>query len=101
MTEKVENYYRKDEKLFYKRACKNIAKWGGCVSNWLGSLGTRVTSVYCIHWTIYCFLGLALICVLGDYISQWTIIPASILVLVASDLLSRLYVKFKKTNLKR
>ena len=78
-----------------------IAKWGGCVSNWLGSLGTRVTSVYCIHWTIYCFLGLALICVLGDYISQWTIIPASILVLVASDLLSRLYVKFKKTNLKR
>ena len=72
-----------------------IAKWGGCVSNWLGSLGTRVTSVYCIHWTIYCFLGLALICVLGDYISQWTIIPASILVLVASDLLSRLYVKIK------
>ena len=72
-----------------------LAKWGGCVSNWLCSLGNRVTSVYCIHWTIYCFLGLLLICILGDYIPQWKIIPVSVSVLVASDLMSRLYVKIK------
>jgi uncharacterized membrane protein len=72
-----------------------LAKWGGRISDWLGSLGARVTSVYCIHWTIYCFLGLLLSCVLGDYISQWIIIPVSVVVLVASDLLSRLYVKIK------
>lgn len=72
-----------------------LVKWGGTVGGWLGSLGKRVTSVYCIHWTIYCFISLILSCILEDYLPQWTMIPASILVLIASDLLSRLYVKFK------
>ena len=78
-----------------------IAKWGGYVSNWIGSLGNRVTSIYCIHWTIYCFLCLALICVLEDYIPQWTIIPTAILVMIASDLLSRLYEKLKNRKLEK
>ena len=72
-----------------------LSKWCGCISNWLRSLGNRITSVYCIHWTLYCFLYLFLICVMEDYISQWVLIPVSVVVLVASDLLSRLYVKIK------
>ena len=72
-----------------------LAKCGGRISNWLRSLGNRVTSVYCIHYTLYAFLYLFLICVLEDYISQWVLIPVSVVVLVASDLLSRLYVKIK------
>ena len=75
-----------------------LVKCGGCISDWLRSLGNRVTSVYCIHWTLYCFLYLFLICILEDYISQWVLIPASVVVLVASDLLSRLYVKIKTSK---
>ena len=71
-----------------------LNKLGGCVSNWLCSMGNRVTSIYCIHWTIYCFLYVFLFCFLESYISQWLIIPVSILVLVVSDLLSRLYKKY-------
>ena len=75
-----------------------LAKWGGFVADWLGSMGNRVTSVYCIHWTLYCFLYLILICVLENYLPQWVLIPASILVLVASDLLSRLYLRIKRVK---
>lgn len=72
-----------------------LAKWKGCVSNWLRSLGSRVTSVYCIHWTLYCFLLLLMICVQETYVSQWAIIPTAILVMIVSDMLSRLYMKIK------
>lgn len=75
-----------------------LIKWGGRVADWLGSMGNRVTSVYCIHWTIYSFLSLLLICVLDGYISQWVLIPVSVGVLVASDLLSRLYARFIKNR---
>ena len=71
-----------------------LKKWGGCVADWLSSMGNRVTSIYCIHWTIYCFLYVFLFCFLENYISQWLIIPVSALVLVVSDLLSRLYKKY-------
>ena len=73
-----------------------LAKWGGRVADWLASLGNRVTSVYCIHWTVYCFMALVLICTLDSYyVSQWLLLPISVSVLVVSDLLSRLYVKLK------
>ena len=75
-----------------------IVKWGGCVADWLGSIGERITSIYCIHWTIYCFTSLILVCVLNNYLSQWTMIPASVLVLIASDLISGQYAKFKKNK---
>lgn len=73
-----------------------LAKFGGRVADWLGSMGNRVTSVYCIHWTLYCFAALLLTCVLENYISQWVMIPASVSVLIASDLLSRVYINFKR-----
>jgi hypothetical protein len=75
-----------------------LVKWGGCIADWLGSMGNRVTSVYCIHWTLYCFLYLILICVMENYLPQWALIPASVSVLIASDLISRQYVKFKKNR---
>ena len=68
--------------------------------NWLESMGKRVTSIYFAHWTIYCFLYLVLVCVLEDYISPWTIFPTAVLVLIASDLSSRLYIKTKR-NVKK
>ena len=78
-----------------------LVKWGGIVTDWLDSMGNRVTSVYCIHWTLYCFLYLILLCVLENYLPQWVLIVASVSVLAASDLLSRLYVKLKKRKLNR
>ena len=51
----------------------------------------------CIHWTIYYYLYVFLFCFLEDYISQWLIIPVSILIIAASDLLSRFY-KNKKVK---
>lgn len=75
-----------------------LAKWGGRVADWLGSMSNRITSVYCIHWTLYCFLYLVLICVLENYLPQWALIVASVSVLAASDLLSRVYVRLKKEN---
>ena len=77
-----------------------LNKWGGRVVNWLGSMGSRVTSVYCIQWTIYYFLYVVLFCCLADYIPQWTIIPTSIVVIAASDLLSRLYIKWRRRKSK-
>ena len=77
-----------------------LNKLGGRISNWLSSIGNRVTSIYCIHWTIYCFLYVFLFCFLESYISQWWIIPTSILVLASSDWLSRLYKKSKAKKCK-
>ena len=71
-------------------------KWGGRVANWLESMGNRVTSIYCIHWTILCFLYVFLFCLLGDYISQWWIIPTSVVVLILSDVLSRAYKQIRR-----
>ena len=75
-----------------------LNKWGGCIANWLSSMGNRVTSVYCIHWTIYCFLYVFLFCFLDDYVPQWIMLLTGVLVLVVSDLLSQLYIKLKKKS---
>ena len=75
-----------------------LKKWGGCVSNWLSSMGNRVTSVYCIHWTIYYFLYVFLFCFLENYVPQWIMLVTGILVLIVSDLLSRIYIHLKKKN---
>ena len=74
-----------------------LNQWGGCVASWLSSMGNRITSIYCIHWTIYCFLCTILLCCFESYIPQWMMLGVSVLVLVASDLSSRLYEKFKKS----
>ena len=78
-----------------------VAKLGGFVVSWIESVGKRVTSIYFIHWTIYCFLYLFLVCILEDYIPQWTIVPTAVLVMIASDLLSRVYENLKKRKLKK
>ena len=70
-----------------------LTKWCGCISKWLSSIGNRVTSIYCIHWTLLFYLYAFLFCFLEAYISQWLIIPVSILLIATSDLLSRLYKK--------
>ena len=73
-----------------------LAKWGGRVSNWLSAAGNRVTSIYCIHWTILYFMYALMFCFLADYLSQWWILLVSVSVIAVSDLLSRLYIKAKK-----
>ena len=73
-----------------------LNKWGGCVAIWLSSMGNRVTSIYCIQWTILCFLYTILLCYFEPYIPQWVMLLASVWVLVISDLSSVLYVDFKK-----
>ena len=73
-----------------------LNKWGGCVASWLSSMGNRVTSIYCIQWTILCFLYTILLCYFEPYIPQWVMLLASVWVLVISDLSSVLYVDFKK-----
>ena len=73
-----------------------LDKWGGCISGWLGSLGNRVTSVYCIHWTIYCFLYAFLFCYSESYVPQWGMLLTGAAVLIVSDLLSRMYINLKK-----
>ena len=73
-----------------------VNKWGGCMAKWLSSMGNRVTSIYCIHWTIYCFLYVFLFCFSESYVPQWIMLLTSALVLIVSDLLSGLYIKCKK-----
>ena len=73
-----------------------LEKWCARIAGWFGSMGRRVNSIYCIHWTLYCFLYLLLLCILSVYVSQWTIVPAGIVVLAGSDWLSRLYITIKK-----
>ena len=77
-----------------------LKKLGGRIGGWLESMGSRVTSIYCIHWVCYCTLYLILLCVLEDYLSQLMLLPASVLVLIVSDILSRIYVNFKRKNKK-
>ena len=72
-----------------------LDKWCGSIARWLGSMGNRVTSIYCIHYTLYAFLYLLLLFFLEDYIPQWWIVPVSMLMVAASDLLSRFYKKIK------
>jgi uncharacterized membrane protein len=74
-----------------------IGKFTSRISTYLQSLGSRVSSVYCIHWTIYAFLYLVLRVVIVDrFIPLWTVIPTGLTVLIAADCLSRLYKKNKK-----
>ena len=80
-------------------------KWGKIsarTSSFFESMGTRITSIFCIHWTIYCFLYLLLVCVMGDnYLPLWTVPPVAAAVFVSSDILSRFYKKhIKKTSIK-
>ena len=72
-----------------------VNKWGGCATDWLSSMGNRVTSIYCIHWTVYCFLYVFLFCFLDNYVPQWGMLLTGVMVLIVSDLLSRLYIKLK------
>jgi uncharacterized membrane protein len=62
------------------------------LSGWFESLGVRISSFYCIHWVVYSFLYLTLLCVLGDnFVSGWVVAPTAVLVLLVADALSRLY----------
>ena len=73
-------------------------RWG---FRWLSSLGTRVNSVYCIHWTIYAFLYLILrSTVVEGYVPMWAVIPVGALVILLADVLSMLYKtkEYKKTR---
>ena len=64
------------------------------VSRIFESMGNRVTSIYCIHWTIYAFLYLALVCLMGEnYLPIWTVPPIGIAVVIIADLISRFYKK--------
>ena len=61
-------------------------------SRLLESMGIRISSIYCIHWVIYAFLYLSLTCLVGDnFVPTWAVTPVAFLVLIAADLLSRLY----------
>lgn len=73
-----------------------LNKWAGGFAAWLASMGERVNSVYCIHWTIYGFMYLAILCAAEDYLPQWSVMPAAILVIIASDMISRIYRKLRK-----
>ena len=68
-------------------------------SHLLESMGIRISSIYCIHWVIYALLYLALTCFVGDnFVPMWVVPPVAVLVLIASDLLSRLYKKLRANN---
>lgn len=78
-------------------ACHYLGKSGGRVARCFASMGSRLTSIYCIHWVIYGFLYLGLVCVVGDgYVPLWTVPPVAAVVFVASDLISRFYSKHLK-----
>ena len=69
-------------------------KWMPRAMGILESMGIRVNSIYCIHWTIYAFLYLALLCLLDEnYLPTWTVLPVGIAVVVIADLASRFYKK--------
>ena len=64
------------------------------IGNVLESMGMRVNSVYCIHWTIYAFLYLALRCFVGEnYVPMWLVIPVGALVLLLANIISYIYKK--------
>ena len=77
-----------------------IAKWGGHVADWFGSMGIRVTSIYCIHWTIYGFM-IEIVDIMGCTLALWTMVPISISVLIVSDIMSRYYVNLKASRRNR
>ena len=67
-------------------------KYAKRVAIFFAAMGSRLTSIYCIHWTIYAFLYLTLRCVMGEnYLPMWTVVPVAILIVVISDALSRVY----------
>ena len=75
--------------------CYFLSKRNNVFVRFFESMGTRLTSIFCIHWTIYCSLYLVLLCLVGDnYVPLWTALPVAALVLIASDLLSRFYKKY-------
>lgn len=77
--------------------CYYLSKISSRAANYFESMGTRITSIFCIHWTIYCFLYLGILCVVGEnYVPLWTVVPVAALVFFASDLLSRLYKKHQR-----
>ncbi|MDO4732451.1 MAG: heparan-alpha-glucosaminide N-acetyltransferase domain-containing protein [Bacillota bacterium] len=62
----------------------------------LAAMGERITSIYCIHWTIYGFLYLGILLVIGDaYLPRWSVLPVGIAVLLLSNYLSALYARYK------
>ena len=66
---------------------------------WLASMGKRVNSVYCIHWTIYALLYLTLrSTVVDNYVPMWAVIPVGILVLLLANIISMFY---KNTQYKK
>ena len=74
--------------------CYYLRKISSSAADFFESMGVRLTSVYCIHWTLYCFSYLALVCVMGDrYVPLWAVPPFAALVFVISDLRSRFYKK--------
>lgn len=75
-------------------------KWLGRVAKWVASMGVRVNSIYCIHWTLLSFMYLVLITTLESFVPQWSIIPISAVIIAVSDLLSRFYKKFINKNKK-
>jgi hypothetical protein len=59
---------------------------------WLASMGTRVNSVYCIHWTIYAFLYLILRSTVAEnYVPMWTVVPVGVLVISLANIISMVY----------
>lgn len=76
--------------------CYYFSKISSRSARYFESMGIRLTSVYCIHWTIYCFLYLLLVCVMGDnYLPLWTVPPVAAIVFISSDILSRFYKNHK------
>lgn len=72
--------------------CYYLGRISPMIGRFFASMGARLTSIYCIHWGIYGFLYLALVCILGDgYAPLWTVPPVAAAVFVSSELLSRLY----------
>ena len=72
--------------------CYYLGKTQLRIADYFASMGVRICSIYCIHWVIYCFLYLGLVCAVGEgYVPLWTVPPVAAAVFFASDLLSRLY----------
>lgn len=81
--------------LAFVGCCYYVNKYLGSVASFFASMGGRLNSIYCIHWTVYAFLYLTLLCVLGEnYLPLWTVVPVALAVVILSDALSRLYKKF-------
>jgi surface polysaccharide O-acyltransferase-like enzyme len=78
--------------FFVVGGCYYLGRISTSLGRFFASMGARITSIYCIHWGIYGFLYLALVCILGDeYAPLWTVPPVAAAVFALSDLLSRLY----------